>query len=580
MEKEIKGLKVEMEKLRNHPRYSSKENDSERTYANMASSAVSTEEEENSRSLELDMNDKQGLAREKGGQTRSQPTKRCLRAPRKGTESQTREQEVATPQAKIVPLKMTNDLKIVVNRQSCISPTESSLPKSVDDGNWDIRDEVSAGMVKPQGPLVDHSKCMVIKGMPESVSESFTDLSFSSPIASSSGASETSELEKNAQSFKRFATTTSARFSRKQNVVIKGAPESTATIPKERVKHDLDLLQVYAEALLRDACLEIWTRALEEGFEVDVVYIDFRKAFDTVAQQRLLHKLSAIGIRGNLLNWIGAFLVGRKQRVCIGDDMSEWEALISRISLSTQKRLQRLISEEDLGDRKPTQLRRRFQQLADGQKMDAIMFNQLFLQRLPPSVQAILAPYIPSWTVQMFAETADRILQYSQSPVSVNVPSRSTIAPSIEDVIKRLDALTLEVPQFRATHFISQYTTDIRFLKCLYNRVADCLSRPDINDITRPSIDLERMAELKNQLTFTESLQHTSLHLEAIPLSTTSGTILCDVSHDASRPVVPSEMRRDVFVALHNLAHPGIRTTQRLVSERFVWPSMNTDIRQ
>ncbi|BHF83062.1 Bis(5'-adenosyl)-triphosphatase enpp4 [Sparganum proliferum] len=129
-------------------------------------------------------------------------------------------------------------------------------------------------------------------------------------------------------------------------------------------------------------------------------------------------------------------------------------------------------------------------------------------------------------------------------------------------------------------NFISQYSTDIRFLKSHYNQVADCLSRPGINAITRPSIDLERMAELQNQPTFTESLQHTSLHLEAIPLSTTTGTILCDVSRSASRPVVPSEMRRDVFAGLHNLVHLSIRTTQRLVSERFVWPNMNTDIRQ
>nr|VZI44398.1 unnamed protein product [Spirometra erinaceieuropaei] len=121
------------------------------------------------------------------------------------------------------------------------------------------------------------------------------------------------------------------------------------------------------------------------------------------------------------------------------------EALISRISLSTQKRLQGLISEEDLGDRKPTQLLRRLEQLADGQKLDATMFKQLFLQRLPPSVQAILAPNIPSSTVQMLAETADRILEYYQPPVTVNVASRSTTAPTIEDVVKRLDALTLEV---------------------------------------------------------------------------------------------------------------------------------------
>nr|VZI16051.1 unnamed protein product [Spirometra erinaceieuropaei] len=78
-------------------------------------------------------------------------------------------------------------------------------------------------------------------------------------------------------------------------------------------------------------CLEIWTRALEEGFEVDVVYIDFRKASDTVPHQRLLHKLSAIGIRGDLMDWIRAFLVGRKQRVCVGDDMSEWVNVTSGV---------------------------------------------------------------------------------------------------------------------------------------------------------------------------------------------------------------------------------------------------------
>ncbi|BHF77621.1 hypothetical protein SprV_0602072900 [Sparganum proliferum] len=132
----------------------------------------------------------------------------------------------------------------------------------------------------------------------------------------------------------------------------------------------------------------------------------------------------------------------------------------------------------------------------------------------------------------------------------------------------------------RHLDFISQYTTDIRSLKGLCSQVADCPSRPGINAITRPSSDLERMAKLQNQPTFTESSQHTSLQLEVIPLSTASGTMLCNVSRGASRPVVPSEVRRDVFVALHNLAHPGIRTTRRLVSERFVWPSMNTDIRQ
>ncbi|BHF64544.1 hypothetical protein SprV_0200754900 [Sparganum proliferum] len=77
--------------------------------------------------------------------------------------------------------------------------------------------------------------------------------------------------------------------------------------------------------------LEIWTSALEEGVEVDVVYIDFRKAFDIVPHERLLHKLSILGIRGDLLNWIRAFLVGRKQHVCIGDDMLDWVNVISGV---------------------------------------------------------------------------------------------------------------------------------------------------------------------------------------------------------------------------------------------------------
>nr|VZI13172.1 unnamed protein product [Spirometra erinaceieuropaei] len=44
-----------------------------------------------------------------------------------------------------------------------------------------------------------------------------------------------------------------------------------------------------------------------------------------------LLKLRAIGIRGDLLNWIRAFLVDRKQRVCIGDDMSDWVNVTSGV---------------------------------------------------------------------------------------------------------------------------------------------------------------------------------------------------------------------------------------------------------
>ncbi|BHF70813.1 hypothetical protein SprV_0401386600 [Sparganum proliferum] len=49
----------------------------------------------------------------------------------------------------------------------------------------------------------------------------------------------------------------------------------------------------------------------------------------------------------------------------------------------------------------------------------------------------------------MLAETADRILEYYQSPVVVNAVSRITTAPTIDNVLKRPDDLTLEASQLR-----------------------------------------------------------------------------------------------------------------------------------
>jgi len=51
----------------------------------------------------------------------------------------------------------------------------------------------------------------------------------------------------------------------------------------------------------------------------DVIFFDFKKAFDTVCHYKLLAKLKCYGICGNLLAWIEAFLLGRRQSVRIGD---------------------------------------------------------------------------------------------------------------------------------------------------------------------------------------------------------------------------------------------------------------------
>ncbi|BHF83514.1 hypothetical protein SprV_0902665700 [Sparganum proliferum] len=68
-------------------------------------------------------------------------------------------------------------------------------------------------------------------------------------------------------------------------------------------------------------------------------------------------------------------------------------------------------------------------------------------------------------------------------------------------------------------------------------------------------------------------------YLAELPLTTGNGTILCDVSTPSHRPFVPPSLRRKVFSSLHNLSHPGSRATDKLVSDRFVWPGMHKDLK-
>ena len=56
--------------------------------------------------------------------------------------------------------------------------------------------------------------------------------------------------------------------------------------------------------------------------------------------------------------------------------------------------------------------------------------------------------------------------------------------------------------------------------------------------------------------------------------------LMCDVSSGRWRPLVPLTWRRRVFLAVHNLAHPGIRASRRLISARFMWKGMAADVGQ
>ena len=77
--------------------------------------------------------------------------------------------------------------------------------------------------------------------------------------------------------------------------------------------------------------IEDLTEAIDNSEDVDVIYLDFCKAFDKVPHRRLVYKLEQYGIKGDLLLWIKNFLHDRQQRVTIGDSSSDWTPVSSGI---------------------------------------------------------------------------------------------------------------------------------------------------------------------------------------------------------------------------------------------------------
>ena len=106
------------------------------------------------------------------------------------------------------------------------------------------------------------------------------------------------------------------------NILTKSSTDSVESVPVNQLLETTDDLVYH----------------LDQGNQVDVIVLDFRKAFDTVPHRRLLSKLDHLGIRGSIYGWIQAFLTNRKQKAVVDGAESTSESVLSGVPQGTVRR--------------------------------------------------------------------------------------------------------------------------------------------------------------------------------------------------------------------------------------------------
>ncbi|XP_026323301.1 uncharacterized protein LOC113232739 [Hyposmocoma kahamanoa] len=130
--------------------------------------------------------------------------------------------------------------------------------------------------------------------------------------------------------------------------------------------------------------------------------------------------------------------------------------MIKRFSTSEAQRIRQLISGKDLGDRKPSVFLRHLRSLSPN-LTDETILRELFLQRLPRTVQATLTAQA-ELSLEKIAELTDKILEVTPSSTGI-VCATALLGPSNNElvpIIAQLQALSKQVAALSTRHLRSR----------------------------------------------------------------------------------------------------------------------------
>lgn len=136
--------------------------------------------------------------------------------------------------------------------------------------------------------------------------------------------------------------------------------------------------------------------------------------------------------------------------------------------------------------------------------------------------------------------------------------------------------LSLAQSQQRQLSLISEYVTSLNYIRGPDNVVADCLSRPVCAASNVDIFDLHGLAESQKSDNELESLKYHLIEFNINPHL----KLWCDHSTPTPRPYVPFNQRIKVIDFLHKLSHPNIKTTTKLVKQRYYFPNIDKLVKE
>ena len=77
--------------------------------------------------------------------------------------------------------------------------------------------------------------------------------------------------------------------------------------------------------------MDHWTKSFDLDTQIDCIYLDFKKAFDSLSHELLIHKLKSYNISDSMITWLSSFLNNRKQSVRINGSTSSWTSVTSGV---------------------------------------------------------------------------------------------------------------------------------------------------------------------------------------------------------------------------------------------------------